>query len=192
MVIVACRLVALSPSLSLSLACLPICLPASPLHLPHTHPNTHVNKTKNTQGAAIRVDGGSLTINQTLFYNNTDWSSGGAIYTTYSTLTIEGTNFLNNSASSGAALKTYQSEVEIYNSHFGGGTAWADGGALEFVESTGHVYDNILEYNTASSGGCVKLVGSNITFTGLEFQKNKCKNTGAVFDAYLSNTTIEG
>ncbi len=26
------------------------------------------------QGAAIRVDGGTLLINQTLFYNNTDWS----------------------------------------------------------------------------------------------------------------------
>lgn len=38
-------------------------------------------------------------------------SSGGAIYTTYSSLTIEGTNFLNNSASSGGALKAYQSQV---------------------------------------------------------------------------------
>jgi len=150
-----------------------------------------VNNTFDAEGAAIRVDAGTLHVKQTLFYNNTDWSSGGAIYTTYSTLTIEGTNFLNNSASSGAALKAYQCEVDISGSHFSGGTAWSDGGAIEMVESTGKVYDNIMEYNTASSGGCVKLVGSNITFSGMEFRKNSCRNTGAVFDAYLSNTTIE-
>lgn len=39
-----------------------------------TPPNPPTTQTH--QGAAVRVDGGSLTINQTLFYNNTDWSSG--------------------------------------------------------------------------------------------------------------------
>jgi len=149
-----------------------------------------VNGTFDGDGAAIRVDAGNLHVKQTLFYNNTDWSSGGAVYTTYSKLTIESTNFLNNSATSGAALKTYQSKVNISGSHFSGGTAWSDGGAMEMAESTGNVHDCIMEYNTASSGGCMKLVGSNITFSGVEFRKNSCRNTGAVFDAYLSNTTI--
>lgn len=150
-----------------------------------------VNNTFDSDGGVFRVDGGNLDIKQSLFFNNTDWSNGGAIYTTYSNLTIAGTNFLNNSASSGASLKTYQSIVNISGSHFGGGTAWSDGGAMELVESMGDVYDNIMELNTASSGGCVKVIGSNVTFSGIEFRKNSCKNTGAVFDAYLSNTTIK-
>ena len=32
----------------------------------------------------------------------------------------------------------------------------------------------------ASSGGCIKLVGSNVTFTGIEFQRNKCVYVGLV------------
>lgn len=43
--------------------------------------------------------------------------------------------------------------MDIHGSHFSGGTAWSDGGALEFVESTGHVYDNIMEYNIVRSLG---------------------------------------
>lgn len=36
----------------------------------------------------------------------------------------------------------------------------------------------------ASSGGCVKLVGSNITFSGIEFQKNKCVPLGVLACMY--------
>ena len=38
--------------------------------------------------------------------------------------------------------------MEIFGNHFGGGTAWSDGGALELVESRGTVSKFIFEYNT--------------------------------------------
>lgn len=81
-------------------------------------------------------------------------------------------------------------QVNISLSSFKGGQAWSDGGAVELVESTGIIQDSVFEQNEASSGGAVKMSGSNVTFDGLIFRKNVCRNTGAVFDGFLSNATI--
>lgn len=86
-------------------------------------------------------------------------------------------------------LATLQVSVSVSN--FEGGVAWFDGGALEFVESTGRVADSVVLRNSASSGGAIKLTGSNMTFYGMLFRKNYVRNTGGVFDAFLSNSTIE-
>jgi predicted outer membrane repeat protein len=59
----------------------------------------------------LQADNGTIIIDQSLFYNNTCLSSGGALYTTFSNITITNTNFLNNTASSGAAIKVYRSDV---------------------------------------------------------------------------------
>jgi len=74
-----------------------------------------VNNTCESEGAAIKVDFGSLIVEQTLFYNNSCGASGGGIYTTGSNVTVVSSNFLNNTAASGSGFKAYKSKV----SHIG-------------------------------------------------------------------------
>jgi predicted outer membrane repeat protein len=138
----------------------------------------------------LQADNGTIIIDQSLFYNNTCLSSGGALYTTFSNITITNTNFLNNTASSGAAIKVYRSDLNVSQSVFQGGVAWSDGGAVEMVESTGWIHDSLVEGNSASSAGAMKLAGSNVTFEKLTIRRNSARNVGGVFDTFLSNTII--
>lgn len=75
-------------------------------------------------------------------------------------------------------------------SKFSGGVAWADGGAFEMMESIVNVRDSRVELNSASSGGAVKVSGSNGTLDGVDFNRNVARNVGGVMDAFLSNMTI--
>lgn len=112
----------------------------------HANANAVVNNVKiingyaeggsnGNSGAGIRVDGGSLKVNNCVFEDNfvegaeANWTGGAGIHSNNAKLTVEHSEFYNGSAYQGGAIVLQNSDAEISYTRFEGNvTDYAAGG----------------------------------------------------------------
>jgi autotransporter-associated beta strand protein/predicted outer membrane repeat protein len=122
------------------------------------------NDTSVYYGGAIDFSGGSLTLEDCLFEDNSAGNLGGGIYATEAAIQIDGCEFAGNIAPSGAALM-------------------ASGGTLTMAEST--IHDNAAN----SYGGGIYGSGCALDLTGCTFTGNSSAYGGAVY-AHAGSATV--
>ena len=132
------------------------------------------NFTKNTAyiGGAIYVgsDSGNITVIKSNFTENSATVNGGAISLDASSVTINESNFYNNTAQNGGAM--YVGGVgltnKIISSNFEGNVASnkdthdGRGGAIDWVASSGTLYNTNFTRNYADYGGAVYMGGNSL------------------------------
>lgn len=130
-----------------------------------------ITKGVSYYGAGIYNDGGTLTVKNSIFSNNTgigngDYASGGAIRSTVGTLTITDSTFFNNSATyRGGAIHSASGILLVKSSSFSGNNA-SEGGA---IHGGGTIANSTFSGNYASYGGAIAASSSTIknsTFAG--------------------------
>lgn len=137
--------------------------------------NLDVKEGYNTEdGGSIVVDGGEVTIEDSIIRNNNvaNGKKGGAIFAkTSATITISGTTIENNKAEGGAGGALYLDTSQSGNN--------------EHV--TLSMGSTVLKNNQADEGGSVALEKSaSLTCNGCEFDGNEAKSGGAI-TAYEKN-----
>ena len=154
-----------------------------------------IKNTANSEGGAIYITKGNLTINNSNFINNTATESGGAIYMEDNgNLTINNSNFINNTATEyhGGAIYIYNGNLTINNSNFINNTATEyHGGAININSGNINITDSTLINNTASVGGAISISGSgNINMTDSTLINNSATDYGGAIYANKGNHVI--
>ncbi|QEC40657.1 MBG domain-containing protein [Pseudobacter ginsenosidimutans] len=119
-----------------------------------------------SNGGAIYNEGGSLSIDNTVFLQNRSWQTAGAIYNTGS-LSIKSCEFSLNSSryKGGAVYSTVTGTVKVHGTRF-------NGNYLDFA--TGQFSTNYTKGGAICSENQLEIVGSIL-------DKNKCTSGGAVY-----------
>lgn len=161
--------------------------------------NGSVNDASNNKGAGIRVDGGSLTVKNCKFINNSveglenNWTGGAGIHGNNTTITISNSEFTGGSAYQGGAITLQNTNIDAKYCLFegnktvfagGGKKDAAKGGAICVRTDNGDVHTHNFEYcvfkdNVSwGNGGGVSYnvsggaAGQNTTFRGCSFIGN--------------------
>ena len=164
------------------------------------------NFTENTAafGGALNVEsnGGSTYVNNSRFEDNKAYVHGGAIHLQASSVTLNNTIFYENEANNGGALFVGGAGLTnyVYNSNFENNTANdGHGGAINWLASEGHIIASNFTGNTAGVGGAIYLNGnsSNSRIVNVTFRQNSAKHNGGAIDwnatgGQLYNTTFIG
>jgi len=147
--------------------------------------STFNNNTANIGGAIQNM--GDLTIDNSVFNNNTA-DNGGAIYNhEYGTLTIYNSTFNNNTADYGGAINN-NGTLTIYNSTFNNNAE--NGGAIYNDEyGTLAIYNSTFNNNTADYGGAIYNYGT-LTIYNSTFNNNTAENGGAINNNGYGTLTI--
>ena len=169
-------------------------------------------------GGAIYNNGGTLTIVNSNFLNNTATKSGGAIYNDGGSMTVTGSTFDGNDLTDrsvngygGAAIYTKNGDVLISTStisnnlkdivHRGGTGAYTgdlSNAAVSNRNGALTVTDSIFENNSGSYGGAILSDGdaSNLIVSGSTFNNNFAFNGGAIYcpdgNYYISESNFTG
>jgi predicted outer membrane repeat protein len=152
-------------------------------------------------GPAINVMGSGVTIENSIFSNNsntTTVSYGGALYTDTSNVNIVDSKFLNNGSiydnNYGGAISVTDTTLNISASEFSNNKVYVNGGALYGEGSTILISNNSeFDNNSAWRGGAIYLTGnSEMTITESDVTNNYTmdygRNGGAI---YLDDTTAD-
>jgi len=134
--------------------------------------------TNGIEGAAIRVENGTLhVIDCTMDDNRADDQKGGHIYANGATVTIEGSTLDNGRSGSGGAIRAEGTDLTIEDSTF---TA---NGVLDvgFLST----YSNV-------SAGAIYARNSTLTITDTDFADGYAESRGAGIAAYDSTVSITG
>jgi hypothetical protein len=130
---------------------------------------TFANGRASTNGGAIYLDTGSLTVSNSVFSGNSSAGYGGAIANVAGTLTVTGSTFTQNSATSGGAAIYSANALDattliLTNDTFYGNTTTGNGGAIYSI-SIANVTNNTFVGNSASGagGGAIYASGSGLT-----------------------------
>ena len=139
----------------------------------------------NTGTAVHLVDGDSLEISNSVFFNNSSPRSGGAIMSDkYGGVKVVNTRFSQNTAvnKGGAICVERMSKLKAQNCTFTDNIA-QEGGAIDALYSGSLVMSNCLVFNNSASGngGAVGLEGSKVTVTTSVFKMNRAHGSGGVF-----------
>lgn len=161
--------------------------------------NGFVSDGGNNKGAGIRVDGGSLTVTNCQFLNNTvdckasdgNWTGGAGIHGNSTKLTITNTEFKGGTAYQGGAITLQNTDIYAKNCLFEGNKTifegkkdQSKGGAICVRTDNGDVHTHNFEYcvfkeNTSwGNGGAMSYnvsggaAGQNSTFRGCSFVRN--------------------
>ena len=149
--------------------------------------------------AAVSNDGGTLTVTDSYFENNSG-SYGGAILSqgAASSLTVSGTNFENNFAFLGGAIYCPNGNYLITGSNFTGNkvrgtgstaTSYAHGGAIAATETDEClISDCIFKDNSAAMGGAISTKNTNVV--GCTFINNTAES--AYSETYNGNPNNRG
>ncbi|MBK9118078.1 MAG: right-handed parallel beta-helix repeat-containing protein [Phycisphaerales bacterium] len=157
--------------------------------------NCHFEGNLAFRGAAVSVNGATLTITNSTFVNNTAGANGGAIRTTGTfNVLIENCSFTGNTAQAnegGAIASVGVSTLTIRNSTFTGNAttaAAADGGAVYSACETTVIENCTFTANTSAvGGGALRLIGLTsggnpvpltATITNTDFINNVCQTQG--------------
>lgn len=157
-------------------------------------------------GGAIAKQDGSLTIQSSVFTNNSTtgtFAGGGALYSYQGNLTIQNSTFSGNTGAGGGALYHSSSAgtLLIQNSTFSGNTARRAGGALYATSGSVTIQGSTFSGNTAGRAGGALYVrgnGAGIDIQNSTFSGNSAAGDGgAIFlyvdsNATISNSTITG
>lgn len=152
--------------------------------------------TLNEDGAGLRAQVSTVTLNNVIFENNRTNSEGGAIYDVQGVITINNCTFINNFAGvEGGALDsdTFTSTfpvVRISNSTFTNNSTNGSGGALSGAYDL-QVSNSSFANNSAMMSGGASVGG---TFTNVTFTNNRAQNGdgGALFGGRIANSTFTG
>lgn len=154
----------------------------------------------NGSGGGILSNGGSLTIDDSKFYNNSTEVSGGGIAIVGGTNIITDTEFVKNStAGNGGGLSVDDDSTTTLNKVKIVKNTAATGAGIEQSTSTLVINHSKLEKNSASSngGGLAETDGGIVTFNDSKITKNKAGiNGGGIYSVagstfVLNNTDIE-
>ncbi|MBQ9026846.1 MAG: Ig-like domain repeat protein, partial [Methanobrevibacter sp.] len=139
--------------------------------------------------------------------DNVALTTGGAISIEASSVTVNESNFYNNNANRGGALFVGGEGTDnyIYSSIFEGnianGTGNMDGlgGAIDWVASSGYIYDTNFTSNFGDYGGGIYFGGKSdkSVIDNCIFDDNQAKYNGGAIDCnassmYLTNTIFDG
>lgn len=140
-------------------------------HLRFQNANTSLATNGASNGGALQIEDGSLTLRDVVFIGNSAASLGGAVYTRGSaTLDMADCAFVDNSASNGAGIFA-NAGVTVRNTLFSGNSAGLRGAALYLG---GPEADSALEQVTllnnrgsGSGGGAILFLARNLTLDGV-------------------------
>ena len=137
-------------------------------------------------GAAIHALG-EVTLIDSEFVDNHADSEGGALWVDGGPITIENTTFLQNTAYVGGALCAFDADLTISGSHFEGNAAGWWSGAIYSFESQVHIIDTVARDNTAQFGGAIaveSVLPELIALEGVELSDNIATTSGGALMAY--------
>lgn len=144
-------------------------------------------------GAALYVKGGSLTIINSLFYNNIAYSFAGAIAGESVKIRINNSRFNNCSSlgDAGGALYLLSSSLNAWNLTVNNSSS-TFGAAITALNSNLNISDSIFENNHAKyNGGAIYQFYGSVELNSSKFINNSAYNGGALFinDASVLNIT---
>ncbi|MBI4843277.1 MAG: right-handed parallel beta-helix repeat-containing protein [Nitrospirae bacterium] len=139
-------------------------------------------------GAAVSVTGGSThTITRTSITGNTATGHGAAVYMNAGGITIEDSILSNNTANTGGAIYCMNCTLTIDDSTINDNTA-TSGGAINFVNASvnANITDTFIQGNEATSttvgGGALYMGGGTTNLTNIILAGNKTAyNGGALY-----------
>ncbi|MBE6500496.1 MAG: hypothetical protein E7Z80_08145, partial [Methanobrevibacter thaueri] len=163
--------------------------------------NSTFTRNQAYNGGAIYVgsDSGKINITDSKFRENYADSKGGAVSVDASGVVIRKSEFYHNNAMLGGGALYVGGEGQtnyVYTSIFEGNNVTnGDGGAIDWVASSGHIIDSRLTSNYANYGGGVYF-GGNATesvITHCIFEGNEAKYKGGAIECnssamYLTHT----
>jgi CSLREA domain-containing protein len=172
----------------------------SPLYIIDSIIDSCGNSVDATDGGAVYINGGALTVTGSTFSNNDTSTMGGAIMMYNESLSIDNSTFSNNSSGGGGgAVRSSNSTGIITSSTFSGNAAGASaqGGAINH-SGTGSVEitDSTFSGNTAQHGGGVK--ADSVTLNRSTFTGNTASGVGGALvtwdgtNIYIYNSTVSG
>ena len=129
-------------------------------------------------GAAVRVDGGSLSATDVVFRDNTASASGGAIYAD-GDVTFDRVALINNDAgTNGGAILVVSGTTDLTNTTISGNTA-NNGAGIQVNGGTLNVNHVTIADNTATSiGGGLRVFGGTANVTNSIFADNSSGSGG--------------
>ena len=165
-------------------------------------------------GSCISVENANVQVKTSTFYTQ---SSGVAVFSTGSNLFLENCIFLHNSSPADSLIEIDNSTLNITHCKIKDNAMGVDGGFVQskqsvvivqsslfgnnsarigsvFYLSQGsrlHITDSTMQYNTATSGGCISSVNSVIKIKNTLFRHNKGISNGGAISCGGSNITVE-
>ena len=129
-------------------------------------------------GAAVRIDGGSLSATDVVFRDNTASASGGAIYAD-GDVTFDRVALINNDAgTNGGAILVVSGTTDLTNTTISGNTA-NNGAGIQVNGGTLNVNHVTIADNTATSiGGGLRVFGGTANVTNSIFADNSSGSGG--------------
>jgi autotransporter family porin len=144
-------------------------------------------------GAIYNENDGNLTVDNCTFTNNTaEHVDGGAIANSDGTLTVVNCTFTNNTGSTGGAICNENGgTLTVDNSTFTNNTARGRGGAIGNFGGTNLTIENsTFTNNTASSTGGAIYNWDTMTVTGNTFTNNTAYDGGAIHNYNTGTMTV--
>ena len=150
--------------------------------------NTNFTNNNAVYGGALYggSSSGSTNVANATFTGNNAGRNGGAVMLIASAANIYNSDFFNNTAFNGGALYVGgDSKINyVYLTNFEGNKAIGGyGGAIDWVASSGHIFDSNFTLNSADYGGAVYMGGnsSNSAISHVVFNNNSATyNGGAI------------
>ncbi len=146
--------------------------------------STFANNTSEIgQGGALSIQqNSSMTIYDTIFYDNKANTYGGTIFIRESNVCINNSVFAQNHAAQGGAMYLTQGThcvLILRGTIYIGNSATQRGGAMFLDEGT-HMYDNhsIFLHNRATTGGALYTIASEVDLNDTVFSYNQARESG--------------
>ena len=130
--------------------------------------NNSANGINSIAGGAIYNNNSFLSIEKSIFSNNTANDNGGVIYSSGSQINIQNSTFYdNNSSNNGGAIYSTGSSMSVYNTTISGNGAVNNGGGIYNSSSDMNISNSTIAYNASgmstpatTGGGIYNLDGS--------------------------------
>ena len=151
--------------------------------------NCTVKNSYAVYGGAIYLAGGTASIADSVFYNNSAFNYGGAIACeNTASLTVEGSLFDSDYSinDAGGAIYSVDSALNIKDSEFRDCTATFGGAICDLTSKTTIVNMTGKSNRAKYEGGAVYKMYGSISIVNSNFNENVAKNGGALF---IDNTT---
>jgi predicted outer membrane repeat protein len=149
-------------------------------------------------GAAINLDGTTLTVSNSTFIENHAYEGGALELCDNEAVTVTGSRFIGNTAvdSGGAILQNCNAENHtIASNHFQRNTAGDQGGAIrvQWGSSGVSITSNTFTSNSAEQGGAVSVNDDEVdsylwSITGNTFAENRATLNGGALHMALDNS----
>ncbi|MCB0163799.1 MAG: right-handed parallel beta-helix repeat-containing protein [Anaerolineae bacterium] len=156
----------------------------------------HLRGGNDTNGGAMLVRSGVVSMTHNRIYSNTA-TSGGAIYNEAGTVTLQGDNLLDtgdneiygNTATDGGALYNAGGQMTVDDALLHDNTA-TDGGAFYHAGGTSVLQNNILRDNSADNGGAIYNASTGLTVRHNTVYSNDAATNGGGFYTENASPTV--